>query len=199
MQKIGIILDNNDNTLILGKDKSLLRFNEIKEVKKLLRKRLIFRPILVVFSNKSKEELDIKKINHRKAYYCERSKAILLGKDIDITKSSVTLVIDINNDINISAVSLGKVIINKSIDIDDFKVDKLIKIIEKELDNFRLEIIDDIKEKGIILTGNNQIIDKLANKLRKKINIPIFISNDYKMDCVTGVRKILDNLSLIDY
>jgi actin-like ATPase involved in cell morphogenesis len=189
MQKIGIIIGNT-NTLIL-KDKSLLRYTDLK---KELRKRFILRPrVLICTDRYDEEEIKLlkKEIRPSKIDYIEKAKAILIGKKIDINKSSVFMVINIEDNINIGIVSLGKVIINKDIDIKD-SVDEIVDKIKKELDELRIEIVAYIKETGIILSGNNSILKELSTKLRKELDIPIFLSEDSSNDCVEGIKILLD-------
>ena len=189
MQKIGIIIGNT-NTLIL-KDKSLLRYTDIK---KELRKRFIIRPRVILCTDKYDEEeikLLKKEIRPSKIDYYEKAKVILIGKKIDINKSSAFMVINIEDYINIGIVSLGKVIINKEIDNKEIKIDKMVDKIKKELDELRIEIVANIKETGIILSGNNSILKELFKKLRKKLDIPIFLSDDSSNDCVEGIKILL--------
>ena len=199
MSNISLILGST-NTLILGKDKSLLCFNEIEEVRKMLLKRLIFKPKIIVCSH-NKEEIDnIQKIlKPRKIYFYEKSKAILLSRDIDITKTSSTIVVDINSDINIGIVSLGTVIINKTIPIKKDKSEDIVKSINKEIKNLKIEVLNDIREKGIILSGDNKLLYDIKEELRKVTGIPVFVSNVPNTDAINGIKLILKDLSLLKY
>lgn len=199
MSNISLILGST-NTLILGKDKSLLCFKEIEEVRKMLLKRLIFKPKIIVCSH-NKEEIDnIQKIlKPRKIYFYEKSKAILLSRDIDITKTSSTIVVDINSDINIGIVSLGTVIINKTIPIKKDKSEDIVKSINKEIKNLKIEVLNDIREKGIILSGDNKLLYDIKEDLRKVTGIPVFVSNVPNNDAINGIKLILKDLSLLKY
>ena len=196
MQKIGIILDDT-NTLILGKDKSILRYEEINDLKKQLRKKLIFRPKLIVCSDTNNiESINIKT---SKTYYCEISKLILISRKVDMTKSSASLVINIDNKMNIGVVSLGKEIKGKNVNIEKLSEEEIINEIKSFIDTLRIEIYEDITEKGIILSGNNKKILDILSKLRKELEIPVFISDNPADDKIEGMKLLLDDLSILYY
>jgi len=199
MSNIGLILGST-NTLILGKDKSLLCFNEIDELRKILLKRLIFKPNIIVCANTKEEISNLEKIlKPRKIYYYERSKAILLSNGIDTTKIISPIVVNIDEDINIGVVSLGKVIINITLPINKKQVKGIVKAIKKEIDSFNKDILSDVKEKGIILSGNNKSLYDIKEELRKSTGIPVFVSDVPNNDSINGIRILLKDLSLLKY
>ena len=199
MSNIGLILGST-NTLILGKDKSLLCFNEISELRKILLKRLIFKPNIIVCANTKEEISNLEKIlKPRKIYYYERSKSILLSNGIDTTKIISPIVVNIDEDINIGVVSLGKVIINITLPINKKQVKGIVKAIKKEIDSFSKDILSDVKEKGIILSGNNKSLYDIKEELRKSTGIPVFVSDVPNNDSINGIRILLKDLSLLKY
>lgn len=79
---------------------------------------------------------------------------------------------------------------------DDIK--KIIQSVKKVLEKTPPELAADISDKGIILTGGGALIDGLAEKLRKELKVPVFISDNPLTNVVEGTGILLDNLYLID-
>ena len=77
-------------------------------------------------------------------------------------------------------------------------VKKIITTIKTVLEKTPPELASDIKEKGIILTGGGSLIDGLVSKLRKELNVPVFISDSPLTNVVEGTGILLDNLYLIE-
>ena len=79
---------------------------------------------------------------------------------------------------------------------DDIK--KIISSVKNVLEKTPPELAADISNKGIILTGGGSLIDGLAEKLRKELKVPVFISDNPLTNVAEGTGILLDNLYLID-
>lgn len=92
------------------------------------------------------------------------------------------------------------VVTNNDIELalkNDFK--KIIDAIKQAIEKTEPELVKDIQEKGIILTGGSSLIDGMIEKLRKELKIPIFISDSPLTNVVEGTGYLLNNKNLIEY
>lgn len=79
---------------------------------------------------------------------------------------------------------------------DDIK--KIVSAVKTVLEKTPPELAADISEKGIVLTGGGSLINGLAEKLRKELKVPVFISDNPLTNVAEGTGILLDNLYLID-
>lgn len=92
------------------------------------------------------------------------------------------------------------VVTNKDIEQaikNDFK--KIIDLIKKVMEQTSPELVKDIREKGIILTGGTSLLDGMVEKLRKELKIPVFISDSPLTNVAEGTGYLLNNINLLDY
>ena len=78
-------------------------------------------------------------------------------------------------------------------------VKKIITEIKDILEQTPPELVKDIKEKGLLLTGGSSLIDGMVEKLRKDLKIPIFISENPLTNVIEGTGYLLNNINLIEY
>lgn len=72
-------------------------------------------------------------------------------------------------------------------------IEDLSKEINKVINKLKPEIISNIKEKGIILTGGASLTLDLYNVLKKEIEIPIFLSENPTIDTIKGIEIVMKN------
>ena len=92
------------------------------------------------------------------------------------------------------------IVTNKDIEIalkNDLK--KIIDSIKKEMEKTQPELVKDIREKGLILTGGSSLIDGMVEKLRKELKIPVFISDCPLTNVIEGTGYLLKNINLLEY
>lgn len=77
-------------------------------------------------------------------------------------------------------------------------IKKITETVKKVLEKTPPELVADVKEKGIILTGGGSLIHGLIEKLRKELSVPVFISENPLTNVAEGTGILLDNLYLID-
>lgn len=77
-------------------------------------------------------------------------------------------------------------------------IKKIITAVKIIIEKTPPELVSDISEKGIILTGGGSLIDGMVEKLRKELKVPIFISDNPLTNVAEGTGILLDNLYLID-
>lgn len=76
---------------------------------------------------------------------------------------------------------------------------KIIDAVKKVIEETPPELVKDIKEKGLILTGGTSLIDGMVEKLRKELKIPVFISDSPLTNVVEGTGYLLNNINLVEY
>lgn len=77
-------------------------------------------------------------------------------------------------------------------------VKKILSTIKSVLEKTSPELVADISNKGIILTGGGSLIGGLVEKMRKELKVPVFISDRPLTNVVEGTGILLDNPHLID-
>ena len=76
---------------------------------------------------------------------------------------------------------------------------KIVEAIKQVLEKSPPELLKDIKEKGLILTGGSSLIDGIVEKLRKELKIPVFVSDCPLTNVIEGTGYLLTNSNLIEY
>ena len=72
-------------------------------------------------------------------------------------------------------------------------IEDLSKEINKIINKLKIEIVSNLKEKGIILTGGASITLELYNTLKKEIDIPIFLSENPTIDTIKGIEIVMNS------
>lgn len=93
----------------------------------------------------------------------------------------------------------GRLIINSS-EIGEVLfelVDTIIKMIKKTLEETPVELITDLMEKGIIMTGGGALLKDISSVIAEEINIPVSLV-EYPLDSVAlGTGKMLASMNLL--
>lgn len=140
-------------------------------------------------------------------YIKDKYKVTIGEKTSEDVKKSIGTVLKNNKKANIevtgrsSSTGLPETITITSQDIHEAlkeDIKKIISSIKSVLEKTPPELASDISEKGIILTGGGSLIDGLVEKLRKELNIPVFISDSPLTNVAEGTGILLENLHLID-
>ena len=174
-------------------------------LKKAVGKRLISKPNLMICcpSNITGVERNAiseiaSRIGARKVYVLEEPKVAAIGAGIDITKASGSMIVDIGGGTtDIAVLSLGEIVISKSIKIAgntfDEDIKKYIKqkykieIGDNQAENIKIEIATSIKsnkQDSTIVTGNNietslpetititsdEVLEAVKNSIKKIVN-----------------------------
>ena len=72
-------------------------------------------------------------------------------------------------------------------------IEDLSKEINKIINKLKIEIVSNLKEKGIILTGGASLTLDLYNTLKKEIDIPIFLSENPTIDTIKGIEIVMNS------
>ena len=173
MQDVVIDLGSNNvsiyikDNLVLTDKLDNITYKDIKKVLKKAKIRMFNSKIVLAVLDKENIKLP------RKIRISNKQEMTLLKNSIDINKASATSIIYIDDSlINISIYALGKRIFTKTIN----KRNK--SSIKKIINSLDEAVLSSIKEKGIILTGNVSL-DSIYKELKKDLNIPLFIIDNY--------------------
>lgn len=96
--------------------------------------------------------------------------------------------------------SLPKEITIKSKEIQECirkSINVLIKEIKVVLESITPEILSDIKESGIVITGGGSILYGLREILEEKLNIPVLEVNNPLTCVIDGIKNVLDTDKLL--
>lgn len=77
-------------------------------------------------------------------------------------------------------------------------IKKILSTIKSVLEKTSPELVADISNKGIILTGGGSLIGGFVEKMRKELKVPVFISDRPLTNVAEGTGILLDNPHLID-
>lgn len=77
-------------------------------------------------------------------------------------------------------------------------IKKIVNSIKSVLEKTPPELVSDISDKGIILTGGGALMDGLVDTLKKELKISIFISDHPLTNVAEGTGYLLDNMYLLD-
>ena len=73
---------------------------------------------------------------------------------------------------------------------------KIISAVKGLLESTPPELISDLLEYGIVLTGGGAMIKGLDQKISKETNLPVHIAEESLLCVVNGAKKIIENLSM---
>lgn len=76
-------------------------------------------------------------------------------------------------------------------------VNQIISTLSEVLEETPPELISDILERGVMITGGGSLLKGLDKKLAEEIKIPVWIAEDPLTTVVRGCGKVLDNLDLL--
>lgn len=102
----------------------------------------------------------------------------------EIIVSGKNLITSLPNDITVSTKEI-KERSKRNINI-------LIKEIKKVLESITPEILSDIKETGIVLTGGGSILYGLREKLEEELNIPVLEVNNPLTCVIDGIKNVIN-------
>lgn len=76
-------------------------------------------------------------------------------------------------------------------------VNQIVATLLEVLEETPPELISDILERGVVITGGGSLLKGLDKKLAEEIKIPVWIAEDPLTTVVRGCGKVLDNLDLL--
>lgn len=76
-------------------------------------------------------------------------------------------------------------------------VNQIISTLSEVLEETPPELISDILERGVMITGGGSLLKGLDKKIAEEIKIPVWIAEDPLTTVVRGCGKVLDNLDLL--
>lgn len=76
-------------------------------------------------------------------------------------------------------------------------IDEIIENIAEVLEETPPELLSDILERGILLTGGGALIKGLDKKLSDKTKMPVFVDEDPLTSVVRGCAKLLEDIDLL--
>jgi rod shape-determining protein MreB len=76
-------------------------------------------------------------------------------------------------------------------------INEIITNIQEVLEETPPELLSDILERGIIVTGGGALIKGLDQRLSEETKLPVWIADDPLTTVVRGCTKLLDNLDLL--
>lgn len=71
-------------------------------------------------------------------------------------------------------------------------VENIVIEIKKIIENVSPEILNDICEKGIIITGGGSMLKGLREKIEENLNIPVLITKNPETNVIKGIKYVLD-------
>jgi len=131
--------------------------------------------------------------------------AAALGIGLEILEKDGKMIVDIGcGKCEIAVIALGGIIICKSIKINGEKLDAsiseieevILKVLEQETPK---ELVADIRNTGIYLTGGNALFPGLKERISLKTKIPVHISDNPLIDVARGCAIVMKNLVKYDY
>lgn len=190
-------------------------FNETKKMleyylKKAVGKRLLTKPLILICcpSNITGVEKNTiyeigKRLNARKVYVEEASKVAAIGAGIDITKASGSMIVDVGGGkTDIAILSLGEIVISKSIKIASNSFDEDIKkyikqkykllVGDNEAENIKIEIATSIKPE------NKSFIEVTGNNIETNLNEKITITKEEVEEAIkNSIKKIVNEIKSV--
>lgn len=74
----------------------------------------------------------------------------------------------------------------------------IVAAVRTGLDNTPPELVGDIMDKGIFLTGGGALLKRLDMLLEKATGVPVYLTKDPLSTTVIGTGKVLDNIDLLE-
>lgn len=76
-------------------------------------------------------------------------------------------------------------------------INQMIGVLNDVLEGTPPELISDILERGIVITGGGALLRGLDKKIAEETKMPVYIADDPLTTVVRGCGKVLDNLDLL--
>lgn len=76
-------------------------------------------------------------------------------------------------------------------------INQIISAIQEVLEETPPELLGDILEKGIVLTGGGALLRGLDKKIAEETKLPVWVADDPLTTVVRGCGKVLENLDLL--
>jgi rod shape-determining protein MreB len=119
----------------------------------------------------------------------EIGSAIALPKERETIVRGREIATGLPKSIRISSVEVREALANT--------INQIILNIQEVLEETPPELLSDILERGIILTGGGALIQGLDKRLSDETKIPVWIADDPLTSVVRGCLKLLDDLDLL--
>ena len=86
-----------------------------------------------------------------------------------------------------------------SVHLDDIfhQIKAIVAAVKTALDNTPPELVGDIAERGIFLTGGGALLRRLDVLLAEATGVPVYLTKDPLATTVIGTGKVLDNILLL--
>lgn len=140
-------------------------------------------------------------------FFMESPMAAAIGAGCNVAEPKATCVVDIGARlVHAAVVALAGTVACRSAERADAADDKrltdrvieLIRgVIEDCLDKGRFNLVDDLAEKGIVLTGGDALTAGLATAVSDALNCPVRAADKPQLAVINGVAQILPELDYL--
>ena len=140
-------------------------------------------------------------------FLLESPMAAAIGAGCKVAEPKATCVVDIGaRRIQAVVIALAGIVSCRSSERADAADDKRLTerviesirdIIEDCLDKGRFNLVDDLAEKGIVLTGGGALTAGLATAVSKALNCPVRVADKPQLAVINGVAQILPELDYL--
>ena len=140
-------------------------------------------------------------------FFNESPMAAAIGAGCTVSEPKATCVVDIGARlVQAAVISLAGIVACRSAERADAADDKrltervieLIRgVIEDCLDKGRFNLVDDLAEKGIVLTGGGALTAGLAAAVSEALNCPVRVADKPQLAVINGVAQILPELDYL--
>ncbi len=111
-------------------------------------------------------------------------------KDIDMSVRGRSLETGLPTEITVHSSELLKVLLPEAL--------KLVECVKSTIEKAPPELVEDISEKGIYMTGGGSLLYGIDKLIQKSTGINVMIAQDAVSCVAIGTGKALDNLDLLD-
>ncbi|MCL5784505.1 MAG: rod shape-determining protein [Patescibacteria group bacterium] len=110
----------------------------------------------------------------------EEKEAVVRGRDLST---------GLPKSIKVSSLEIREALMNT--------VNQIIGTVAEVLEETPPELLSDVLERGIVITGGGSLIRGLDKKLAEETKMPVYVADDPLTTVVRGCGKVLDNLDLL--